>query len=133
MGMILKQRCSHCSGLGKGLLVQKKHTSRSKIKVVMIVFFDCKGIVHQEFVPHGQMVNKEVYQGILVRLRDVVHRKRPELWENQTWMLHHDNVSAHTSLLVCSYLAKHHTTIVPHPPYSPDLAPADFFQFPKPH
>lgn len=117
--------------MGKGLLVQKKHMSRSKIKVVMIVFFDCKGIVHQEFVPHGQMVNKEVYQGILVRLRDVMRRKRPELWENQTWMLHHDNVPAHTSLLVCSYLAKHHTTIVSHPPYSPDLAPADFFLFPK--
>jgi len=46
-------------------------------------------------------------------------------------MLHHDNVPAHASLLTCSYLAKHQTTIVPHPPYSPDLAPADFFLFPK--
>jgi transposase len=30
-----------------------------------------------------------------------------------------------------SYLAKHQTTVVLHPPYSPDLAPADFFLFPK--
>ena len=49
---------------------------------------------------------------------------RPELWENQIWMLHHNNASAHASLLIRSYLAKH-------PPYSPDLAPADFFLFPK--
>ena len=28
-------------------------------------------------------------------------------------------------------MAKHQTSIVPHPPYSPDLAPADFFLFPK--
>jgi transposase len=27
-------------------------------------------------------------------------------------------------------MAKHQTSLVPHPPYSPDLAPADFFQFP---
>ena len=57
-------------------------------------------------------------------------RKRPELWENQTWMLHHDNVPAHVSL-IGSYLAKHQISVVPHPPYSPDLAPADFLLFSK--
>jgi len=48
-----------------------------------------------------------------------------------TWTLHHDNAPAHASLLFRSYLAKHQTSVVPHPPYSPDLAPADFFLFPK--
>jgi len=46
-------------------------------------------------------------------------------------MLHHDNAPAHASLLIRSYLAKHQTSVVPHPPYSPDLTPADFFLFPK--
>jgi transposase len=46
-------------------------------------------------------------------------------------MLHHNNAPALTSLLIRSYLAKHHTSVVPHPPYSPDLATADFFLFPK--
>ena len=59
-----------------------------------------------------------------------MRRKRPELWENQTWMLHHDNAPAHASL-IRSYLAKHQTPVVPHPPYSPDLASAYFFLFPK--
>ena len=36
----------------------------------------------------------------------------------------------HCSLSVTS-LAKHATTVLPQPPYSPDLAPADFFLFPK--
>jgi len=31
--------------------------SLSKIKVTLVVFFDCKGIVHHEFVQRGQMVN----------------------------------------------------------------------------
>jgi len=60
-----------------------------------------------------------------------VCRKRPELWENETLMLHHDNAPAHASLLIRSYLAKHQTPVVPHPPSSPDLASADFFLFPK--
>jgi len=105
--------------------------SRSKIKVMLAVFFDWKGTVHHKFVPRGQMVNKQLYQEFLARLRDAVRRKRPELWENQTWMLHHDNAPAHASLLIRSYLAKYQTPVVPHPPYSPDLAPADFFLFPK--
>jgi len=104
---------------------------RSKIKVMLVVFFDWKSIVLHEFVPRGQMVNKQLYQEVLGRLRDAVRRKRPELWENQTWMLHYDNAPAHASLLIRSYLAKHQKSVVPHPPYSPDLAPADFFLFPK--
>jgi len=46
-------------------------------------------------------------------------------------MLHHDNALAHTLLIMRIYLAKHQISVVPHPPYSPDLAPADFFLFPK--
>ena len=49
----------------------------------------------------------------------------------QTWMLHNDSAPGHASLLLRSYLAKHQTSVVPHPPYSPDLTPADFFLFPK--
>ena len=54
---------------------------------MLVVFFDWKGIFHHEFVLRGQMVNKQLYQKVLARLRDAVRRKRPELWENQTWML----------------------------------------------
>jgi len=118
--------------MGKGSPRPKTaRMSRSKIKVLLVVFFDWKGIVHHEFVPCAQMVNKQLHQEVLACLRNAVRRKRPELWENQTWMLHHDNVPAHALLLIRSYLAKHQTSIMPHPPYSPDLAPADFFLFPK--
>lgn len=42
-----------------------------------------------------------------------------------------DSALAHTLLLICSYVAQHQTSIVPHPPCSPDLAQADFFLFPE--
>jgi len=105
--------------------------SQSQIKVLFIVFFDWKGIVHHEFVPCGQMVNKQLYQEVLACFRDAVHRKRPELWENQTWMLHHNIAPGHASLLIHSYLAKYRTSIVPDPPCSLDLARESFSCFPN--
>lgn len=62
---------------------KKARISQQKIKV-MVVFSDRKDIVHQEFVPRGQMVNKAVYQGILARFRDAVCSRKAELWETQT-------------------------------------------------
>ena len=47
------------------------------------------------------------------------------------WQLHHDNVPAHASRLVQSFLVKHQITQVTQPHYSPDLAPHDFWLFPK--
>jgi transposase len=60
-----------------------------------------------------------------------MRRKRPEGWRNKTWMLHHKNAPPHTSLLIGEFFAKQETTLIPQPPYSPDLAPVDFFLFPK--
>jgi len=54
-----------------------------------------------------------------------------EAWTNQRQVLHHDNAPAHSSFLVRNFLVKNKTTVVPQSPYSPDLAPANFFLFPK--
>lgn len=105
--------------------------SHSKIKVLLTVFFDYRGVVHQEFLPIGQTVNKEYYLGVKRRLRESVKRKRPDLWQNNTWFLHHDNAPAHTSLLVRDFLTKNSTNVIDQVLYSPDLAPCDFFLFPK--
>jgi hypothetical protein len=35
------------------------------------------------------------------------------------------------ALSVREFLAKHSSPVVPHPPYSPDSAPCDFFLFPR--
>ena len=98
---------------------------------MLLVFFEWQGIIHHEFVPRGQTANKEFYVAVLKRLREAVRRKRPQLWTNQSWVLHHDNSPAHSSFLVRNFLAKNETTVVPQSSYSPDLAPADFFLFPK--
>ena len=46
-------------------------------------------------------------------------------------MLHHDNAAPHKAKIVTEYLQKERVEVLPHPPYSPDLAPCDFFLFPR--
>ena len=110
---------------------KKARQSKSKTKVMLIIFFDVRGIVHMEFIPEGQTVNQHVYKGILQRLLRSVRDKRRELWENNSWLLHHDNAPAHTALSIREFLAEKNVTVMEQPPYSPDLAPCDFFLFPK--
>jgi len=85
---------------------------------MLIVFFDVRGIVHREFVPHGQTVNQEFYLEVLRRLRENVRRKRPELWRSGDWFLHHDNAPAHTALPVIRCLASLGWTALPPPPHN---------------
>ncbi|VVC37276.1 Transposase, type 1 [Cinara cedri] len=84
-----------------------------------------------EWVPEGQTVNQVYYLSVLATLRERVRKKRPELWKNNSWILHQDNAPAHNALSVKQYLAGKRTPVLKHAPYSPDLAPCDFFLFPK--
>ncbi|UYV70896.1 hypothetical protein LAZ67_8001037 [Cordylochernes scorpioides] len=110
---------------------KKARQVRSNVKVLLTVFFDCRGVVHHEFLPQGRTVNKEYYLQVMRNLREAILQKRPDLWKNKNWLLHHDNAPAHTSLLVRDFLVKNNTLMMPQPPYSPDLVPCDFFLFPK--
>jgi hypothetical protein len=47
------------------------------------------------------------------------------------WVLHHGNVPAHTALSIQYFLVKKNILILPHSPYNPDLAPCNFYLFPK--
>ena len=58
-------------------------------------------------------------------------QKRPAPFKPGLWHFHPDNAPVHNSILVIDYLTKMGTKTVPHPPYSPDLAPCDFWLFPK--
>jgi hypothetical protein len=53
-----------------------------------------------------------------------------ELWPEK-WILHHNNDPAHDALRVCEFLAKKSFTKMDQTPYSPDLAPYNFWLFPK--
>ncbi|CAN8013668.1 unnamed protein product, partial [Ixodes persulcatus] len=76
---------------------KKARMSKSQIKAMLIVF-DRKGVVHSEFVPQGQAVNKELSFEVLKRLHNRVRRVQKEIRDNL--ILHHDNAPSHTMLIV---------------------------------
>ena len=58
-------------------------------------------------------------------------RNRPALFKLGQWHFHRANAPVHNSILVTDYLTKMGIKTVPQPPYSPDVAPCDFWLFPK--
>ena len=110
---------------------RKFRFEKSKVKTMLITFFDAQGIIHKEFVPEGQTVNGEFYRHVMKRLLARIRRVRPHLAASGKWFLLHDNARPHTAICVRRFLAQQQVTELLHPPYSPDLAPADFFLFPR--
>ena len=70
-------------------------------------------------------INSVVYIEQLTKLNNAVEEKRPELTNRKGVVFHNDNASPHTrqKLLELGW------DVLPHPPYSPDLAPSDYFLF----
>ena len=97
---------------------------------MVVFFFHASGVVHQEYLPEGSTVNQTCYIGVLKLLRDAILPKRQELWRSGDCFFYHDNAPAHSALRTREFLAKHSITVLPHPPYSPDLAPCKFFLLP---
>ena len=91
-------------------------------------FFDSTGMIYMHWVPAGQTVNKEYYVEVLRKFRKRFRRKRPALFKSGQWHFHQDSSPVHNSILVKDYLTKMGIKIVPH---RPDLAPCDFWLFPK--
>ena len=100
---------------------KKVRQVKSNAKIMLICFFDIKGLIQFEFVPQGQTANKQFYLEVLKRLSDAVRRKRLEFWRSGEWLLQHDNASAHTALSVRHFLAKNGMTMASrtHPPPPP--------------
>ena len=83
------------------------------------------------WVPTRQTVNKEYYVEVLREFKKRFRRKWPALFQSGQWHFHQDNTPVHNYMLVTDYLTKVGIKTVPHPPYSPDLTPCDFWLFPK--
>ena len=97
----------------------------------MIPFSDSTGMIYMHWVPTGLTVNKEYYVEVLREFRKRFLGNKPALFKSVQWHFHQDNAPVHNPILVTDNLTKMGVKTVPHPPYSQDLAPWDFWLFPK--
>ena len=107
----------------------KSRLQKSKVKTMLISFFDSHGIIHKEFVPPGQTVNAAFYEQVLKRLLQRIRRVRPELHRTGSWVLLHDNAPAHDAIRVRQFLAQRSVTVIDHQPYYQIWPQRTFFCF----
>jgi transposase len=69
--------------------------------------------------------------GVLDWLLKRIQLVRTSKFQSSKWFLFHDNAPSHNPAIVKKFLANRNVTVLHHSPYSPDLAPADYFVFPK--
>ncbi len=108
----------------------KAKRERSTKKFMYIPFFDCEGVIYNHYVKKGTKINSAYMVQVFRKFLDHFRRKRPQLY-NGNWYLHFDNCRVHTSQETTAYLERRNVKLLTHAPYSPDLAPADFFLFPE--
>ena len=85
--------------------------------------------IHQSWLAKGLRLG--YYVEVLREFRKRFRGKRPVLFKSSQWHFQQDNAPVLNSILVTDYLTKMCIKIFPQPPYSPDLAPCDFWLFPK--
>ena len=107
----------------------KAKVSASRTKQMVLAFFDSKGLIYTNYVPRGTTVNANYILEALGKSMKIFRQKRPVMSE-QEWFFHWDNAPVHTAAVMQEWIAARGIQMIPHPPYLPDLAPADFFLFP---
>ena len=79
-----------------------------------------------DFLPKRSTITGVYYADLLDQLRTAIREKsRGKL--SKGVLLQQDNASVHT----CKVVERNGYELIPHPAYSPDLAPSDFFLFPN--
>ena len=81
-------------------------------------------MLYYELLKPGGTINGERYRTQLIRLKRAIAEKHPEYaTRHEAIIFHHDNARPHVAIPVKNYLENSGWEVLPHPPYSPDLAP----------
>lgn len=99
-------------------------------KTMLCVWWDQKGVVYHELLKPGETVNTDRYRQQMINLNHALIEKRPE-WARRHGkvILLHDNAPPHKAKPVQDTIKTLGWEQLPHPLYSPDLAPSDYHLF----
>ena len=102
---------------------------RDQKKIMLSVWWDIKGILHYEFLETNETIDSLIYSQQLITLNDKLFKMMSALFNKKKIFLLHDNSKPHVSKNVSKTIKDLGFEILPHPPYSPDLVPSDYYLF----
>jgi histone-lysine N-methyltransferase SETMAR len=81
-------------------------------------------------VPDGRTINAEVYSQQLEKMYTVLPENYPALVNRKRVLLQQDNASSHTAKETLQKIEElEGIELLPHPAFSPDLAPSEYCLF----
>jgi len=92
-------------------------------KIMLSVWWNTRGVIYWELLPNDATMTSDLYCQQLDRVAEKLQGK-----QNKIYYLH-DNARPHVSKFTRQKLLELRWTVLPHPPYSPDLAPTDYHLF----
>jgi len=104
---------------------KKQKTMPSAKKIMGTVFWDAEGCILIEFLEPGQTINAACYVQTLLKLHYALRDKRP----GRKVILQHNIAWPHTAFLTLEKIENIGWEVLPHLPYSPDLAPSNYHHF----
>ena len=110
---------------------KKLKFQRSRIMIMLIIFFDSQGIVHKEIIPQGKRVNAEFYKGVMDRLLKRIEWVRPAAFCSRDFFLLHDNLPAHKAASICQFFTPKNIITLYHSPILSRLISTRLFSVPQ--
>lgn len=102
---------------------------RFEAKTMFCIFFRSTGVVQITYCEKGVTIDNQRYiNDCLSPMIQEVESQRPVYGVRDMYLLH-DNARPHVHVNVRNFLESKGLKEIDHPPYSPDLAPCDFWLF----
>ena len=115
--------------VGPGSPRPKKFKTRpSAGKVMATVFWDAKGVIMLDFLPKRSTITGVYYANLLDQLITAIRENRRGKLSKGV-LLQQDNERVNTCKVAMDAVERNVYESIPHPAYSPDLAPSDFFLY----
>jgi len=78
---------------------KKLRFQKSRVKTMLILFFDHEGVDHKKFMPQGTTMTSTFYKSVLEWLFKRIARVRPEKFKDRDVFILQDNTPAHNAAM----------------------------------